>query len=91
MKQQYKTPNGILTEELLRVLFDEKEIYAYGVDVSEEYKDFRENVISHLKFLKKSCKKGMEKDNIQALNGINNHITSFLIKNHLIEWKEDEI
>ena len=90
MRQQDKTPNGILTEELLRVLFDEKEIYAYGVDVSEENRDFREAVISHLKFLKKRCKEGMETDNIQVLNGINNHITSFLIKNHLIEWKEEK-
>lgn len=90
MSKGEQNTNGILTEELLRVLFNENEIYTYGFDVSQEYKDFKENVISHLKFLKKRCKEGMEKDNIQTLNGINNHITSFLIKNHLIEWKEEE-
>lgn len=81
----------ILTEHLLHTFFDEKEIYEYANDVSHEYTYFRKDVINHLKFLQRRCKEGIKNDNIKVLNGVINHITSFLIKNSLIDYKDDEI
>ncbi len=81
----------ILTDHLLHAFFDAKEIYEYANDVSSEYKYFREDVINHLKFLQRRCKEGIKNDNIKVLNGVINHITSFLIKNSLIDYKDDEI
>lgn len=83
--------NGLLTDALLHVFYDEKEIYKYANDISDDYREFKNDVINHLKFLQRKCRKGIDDNNIRSLNGVINHITSFLIKNSLIDYKDEEI
>jgi len=78
-----ESSDALLTENMLKVLFDEKEIYKYTISVSQDYKEFKEEVITHLNFLDKVCDDGLKEKNVMALNGIRNHIVSFLLRNHL--------
>jgi len=75
---------------MLKTLFDEKEIYQYTISVSQDYKEFKEEVITHLQFLDKVCNDGIKENNVMALNGIRNYITSFLFRNHLIDTTKNE-
>lgn len=81
----YNSNNGLLTPELLKSLFEDDEIYEYTVNISKDYKDFKDDAVTHLKFLQKQCDEGLKNNNIQTLNAINNFITSFLIRNDFIE------
>lgn len=82
---------ALLTERMLKTLFNQKEIYKYTISVSQDYKEFQEEVVNHLNFLDKVCDEGLKQENIMALNGIRNHIVSFLLRNHLTEYKNDKI
>lgn len=83
MQVSQESSDALLTENMLKVLFDEKEIYKYTISVSQDYKEFKEEVITHLNFLDKVCDDGLKEKNVMALNGIRNHIVSFLLRNHL--------
>lgn len=82
---------ALLTEKMLKTLFNQKEIYKYTISVSQDYKEFQEEVVNHLHFLDKVCDEGLKEKDIMALNGIRNYIVSFLLRNHLTEYKNDKI
>jgi len=82
--------SGDITHKMLKIFFKGDEIYKYTDSILQDYKEFKEEVIHHLKFLQKECDEGMKEKNVMKLNGINNYITSFLIRNHLIDMKNDK-
>lgn len=90
-KDSQEFNKGFLTDALLHTFYDEKEIYTYANDISSEYKEFKDDVINHLEFLQRRCRKGIDDNNIKILNGVINHITSFLIKNSLVDYRDGEI
>lgn len=82
--------NQEIVHSMLKTFFKGDEIYEYTDSVTKDYKEFKSDVIHHLKFLQKQCEKGLKDNDIMALNGINNYITSFLIRNHLIDVKNED-
>ncbi len=53
IRVSYNSNNGLLTPELLKVLFEDEEIYEYTVSIVKDYRDFKDEVVTHLKFLQK--------------------------------------
>jgi len=81
-----ESKDTIMTETMLKTFFNKDEIYQYTISISHDYKEFKEDVIHHLNFLDNVCAEGLKEKDVMALNGVRNYITSFLIRNNLIDY-----